>query len=74
MNRRMTAFLAAYTTFTGMMRGGPRTPAVSSKTEKLIKECRSIKGMSAKEMGTSGKGKRLSRAQRKKKNIKKRSR
>ena len=53
--------------------GGRSLPGISkdnypkTKTEKLIDECKQIKGMSAKDMGTHGK-KKLSRAQRKKKN------
>lgn len=53
--------------------GGRSLPGISkdnypkTKTEKLIDECKQIKGMSAKDMGTSSK-KKLSRAQRKKKN------
>ena len=39
----------------------------ATKAERLIEECKQIKGISAKEMGTSGK-KKLSRAQRKKQN------
>ena len=53
--------------------GGHSLPGISkdnypkSRVEKLIDECKQIKGISAKEMGTSGK-KKLSRTQRKKQN------
>lgn len=57
----------------GAVVGGHSLPGIGkdnypkSRVEKLIDECKQIKGISAEKMGTSGK-KKLSRAQRKKQN------
>lgn len=69
---RLYATLAALSMFGGFSGFGGNTKSdhPQTHTDKLLEEVHSIKGLSAKEMGTSGK-KKLSRAQRKKQNKRK---